>query len=73
MTGDTLCTFVKARPELAARVSVVIVTARNDEKELQRCFASGCDAYVTKPIDGSDLLGKMEILLEEIEARESGI
>lgn len=67
MNGDTICKFVKARPELQ-KTAVVIVTARDDERELQRCFASGCDAYVTKPIDAADLLNKVQILLDEIEA-----
>ncbi len=67
MNGDTICKVIKSRPELA-NVSVVIVTARDDEKELQRCFASGCDAYVTKPIDPADLIQKVQILLDEIEA-----
>ena len=66
MNGDTICKFVKARPELSG-TAVVIVTARDDEKELQRCFASGCDAYVTKPIDTSDLLDKVQILIDEFE------
>jgi two-component system alkaline phosphatase synthesis response regulator PhoP len=66
MNGDTICKFVKARPDLAT-VSVVIVTARDDEKELQRCFQSGCDAYVTKPIDAGDLLNKVQILIDELD------
>jgi two-component system, OmpR family, alkaline phosphatase synthesis response regulator PhoP len=68
MNGDTVCKFVKARPEL--HTSVVMVTGREDEKELQRCFASGCDAYVTKPIDSSDLLNKVQMLLDELELAE---
>jgi CheY-like chemotaxis protein len=66
MNGDTICKFVKTRPDLAS-IFVVIVTGRDDEKELQRCFASGCDAYVTKPIDAADLLEKVQILLDEID------
>ncbi len=66
MNGDTICKFIKARPELS-HTSVVMVTARDDERELQRCFASGCDAYVTKPIDTEDLLNKIQILIDEIE------
>lgn len=66
MNGDTICKFVKGRPDLAGTF-VIIVTARDDEKELQRCFASGCDAYVTKPIDAADLVNKVQILLDEID------
>ena len=66
MNGDTICKFVKSRPDLSG-VQVVIVTARDDEKELQRCFASGCDAYVTKPINTEDLLNKVQILIDEVD------
>ena len=66
MNGDTICKFVKARPELA-NTSVVIVTARDDEKELQRCFQSGCDAYVIKPINRDDLINKVQILIDELD------
>lgn len=66
MNGDTICKFIKARPQLA-NVSVVMVTGQDEEKDLQRCFASGCDAYVTKPIDADDLLNKIQILIDEIE------
>ena len=66
MNGDTICKFVKARAELA-KTFVVIVTARDDEKELQRCFQSGCDAYVTKPINAEDLTNKVQILIDELD------
>jgi CheY-like chemotaxis protein len=66
MNGDTICKFVKARPELS-QTSVVIVTARDDEKELQRCFQSGCDAYVTKPINRENLINKVQILIDELD------
>ena len=66
MNGDTICKFIKARPQLAS-TSVVMVTGQDDEKDLQRCFASGCDAYVTKPIDADDLINKIQILIDEIE------
>ncbi len=62
--GDAVCKWVKSKPELA-EVNIVIVTARNDEGQLQRSFQSGCDAYVTKPIDTADLTSKIDLLLSE--------
>lgn len=62
--GDAVCKWVKSKPELAD-VNIVIVTARNDEAQLQRSFQSGCDAYVTKPIDAEDIKNKVNMLLSE--------
>ena len=62
--GDAVCKWVKSKAELAD-VNIVIVTARNDEAQLQRSFQSGCDAYVNKPIDEQDLQAKVEMLLSE--------
>lgn len=62
--GDAVCKWVKSKPELAD-VNIVIVTARNDDAQLQRSFQSGCDAYVTKPIDAEDIKTKVNMLLSE--------
>lgn len=62
--GDAICKWVKGKDELAD-IAIVIVTARNDQAQLQRSFQSGCDAYVTKPFDRADLQDKIIVLLNE--------
>jgi len=37
-----------------------MTTTVDDVKEVIRCFKKLCDAYLTKPIDLSQLLGQMK-------------
>jgi len=41
---------------------IVMTTALNEIKEVFRSFESLCDAYLVKPIDTADLLGKLRSL-----------
>ena len=62
--GDAVCKWVKSKAELQD-VNIVIVTARNDQAQLQRSFSAGCDAYVTKPFEADDIRSKVSLLLSE--------
>lgn len=64
MNGDAVCNFVKGREELKD-ISVIILTAKDDQSSLQRCFQCGCDAYVTKPISREEFLSKIKFVLDE--------
>ncbi len=64
MNGDAVCNFVKNRKELKD-ISVIILTAKDDPGSLQRCFQSGCDAYVNKPISREEFLSKIKLVLDE--------
>ncbi len=63
MNGDAICKFVKERPDL--RDTVVIIVTAAGEQYLQRCFRSGCDAYLIKPIVESDILEKVKTIFDE--------
>jgi two-component system chemotaxis response regulator CheY len=39
---------------------IIMTTAVNDVKEVAHCFRELCDAYLVKPIDLGELLGKMK-------------
>ncbi|MGM0532023.1 MAG: ATP-binding protein [Bacteroidota bacterium] len=43
----------QARPELP----VIVQTAYYSEEDRKKAIKAGCDAYVTKPIDGDELIG----------------
>ncbi|UCD84385.1 MAG: response regulator [Deltaproteobacteria bacterium] len=64
MNGDAVCNFVKNREELKD-TAVIILTAKDDQNSLQRCFKCGCDAYVTKPITRDEFLDKIKFVLDE--------
>ena len=66
MNGDAVCNFVKNRKELKD-IAVIILTAKDDQSSLQRCFKCGCDAYVTKPISREEFLSKIKFVLDDKE------
>lgn len=64
LNGDILCKYIKGKEELKD-IAVIIVTAKDDPKQIQRCYQSGCDAYVVKPIKEDDIIEKTRIILSE--------
>lgn len=66
MNGDVVCRAIKSVPDLSD-TAVIMVSADDDEKSLQRCYACGADAYVIKPMSRKDMLEKLDLVLEELE------
>lgn len=66
MNGDEVCRFIKKDPRLK-NIPVIIVTAREEEQTMQRCFRCGCDAFVKKPFTAQELLEKLKVVLDEKE------
>lgn len=50
MDGVTLLKQMKASPVLSM-VPVIILSTTDDPREIERCYALGCNVYVTKPVD----------------------
>jgi CheY-like chemotaxis protein len=63
MDGIEACRVMKGDPELKD-IPVVIVTARSEAENVERCLEAGCDDYVFKPIRKLELLDKINRLLE---------
>lgn len=63
MGGIEALRQLKADPELKA-VPVVMVTTRGEEETLFACKEIGCDGYVTKPVQTSELFGVLRELLK---------
>lgn len=62
MSGLEVTEHLKADPKTAA-IRVVIVTASAMQGDEERALATGCDAYVTKPINTRTLPELLERLL----------
>ena len=56
----------------ASQVPVIMLTARGDEHEVLRGFASGADDYVTKPFSTLELKARVRAQLRRAAAHTSG-
>jgi len=57
-TGFEACRELKQREDTRA-IPVILVTTRGEEGNVETGFASGCNDYVTKPINAQELLAKV--------------
>ncbi len=55
MNGDAVCRFVKNSPELK-HIKVVIITSHGTPEDKERAARCGCDYFLTKPVNGKQLL-----------------
>lgn len=62
MDGFETCTALRAQESTAA-TPIIMVTTRGEEANVQRGYEAGCNDYVTKPINGLELLTKVRDLL----------
>lgn len=62
MDGDEVCRRLRTS-ERWKTLPLIMVTAAGKDEEVRRCLAAGCDDYVTKPINRSELLLKVKRLL----------
>ncbi len=60
--GWTVARELKAMPEFA-RVPIIALTAHAIQGDRQIALSAGCDDYMSKPIDFSELLKKMRVHL----------
>lgn len=56
--GIALCAQLRGLPQ-AARVPIVMVTARTETDSVERAFAAGATDYLTKPLNRTDLRGRL--------------
>jgi CheY-like chemotaxis protein len=64
MTGFEACRAMR-REEATKDVPIILVTTRGEPESVQRGYESGCSDYVTKPINGLELLTKVQSCLGE--------
>ena len=63
-TGFEACRELKQREDTKA-IPVILVTTRGEGENVEAGFESGCNDYVTKPIDSVELLAKLRDQLGE--------
>jgi CheY-like chemotaxis protein len=51
--------------EVTRGIPVIMVTTRSEALSLEKGYARGCNDYVTKPVNSSELLAKVRNLLGE--------
>jgi CheY-like chemotaxis protein len=64
MTGVEACRELR-RAESTKEIPIILVTTRGENQNVEAGFASGCSDYVTKPINGPELMTKLRSLLGE--------
>lgn len=62
MDGFEACRELR-RLEPTRDIPVIMVTTRGEAGNVERGFESGCSEYITKPINGPELLAKIRNLL----------
>jgi two-component system, OmpR family, phosphate regulon response regulator PhoB len=62
LSGIELCRRLRSRPE-SRQVPIIMLTARGEEAERVRGFATGADDYVVKPFSVPELLARVSALL----------
>jgi DNA-binding response OmpR family regulator len=62
ITGDKVCMQIKTAPATSG-IPIIMVTTISREEEMERCRRAGCDDYVTKPINYTEMLAKVAQIL----------
>lgn len=64
MNGFEACKKLREHAK-TKEIPVILVTTRGEESYMEAGFQSGCNDYVTKPINGPDLLKLLKSYLNE--------
>jgi len=59
MNGFEACQALRANPA-TSQTPIILVTTRGEAENIEKGFTNGCNDYVTKPINGLELLSKIK-------------
>ena len=62
MGGFEACRLIRGTEETKS-IPIIMVTTRGEMENVENGFSSGCNDYVTKPINGPELMTKLKALL----------
>lgn len=63
MNGFEACRQIREH-EATKYVPIIMVTTKGEEQNVETGFESGCSDYITKPINGAELLAKVRSYLD---------
>jgi DNA-binding response OmpR family regulator len=63
MDGFAACREIRKKAGFE-RIPIVMVTSRGEPANVELGYQSGCNAYLTKPINANELLDMVQIFLE---------
>ncbi len=63
LSGFEVCQTIKGDPATRG-IMVLMVTALNEQGDIERAVAAGCDDFLSKPINKLELLKRVENLLK---------
>ena len=64
MNGFEACKQLKKQDETKT-IPIVMITTRGEEENVETGYESGCDDYITKPLNGLEVLTKVKNYLGE--------
>jgi len=64
MGGFEACEKLRS-VEATRGIPIIMVTTRGEAESIEKGYASGCSDYITKPINGMELLSKLKNYLGE--------
>lgn len=62
MDGFEACRAMRNKAETKS-IPIILVTTRGEAENIEAGYENGCSDYVTKPINGSELLSKIKNIL----------
>ncbi|MBW1811318.1 MAG: response regulator, partial [Deltaproteobacteria bacterium] len=68
MSGSEVCEKVKKDPALQS-IPIIIVASSGRDEDIRAAVKAGCDDYLTKPLDDTTLVTKVEELLGQSDTR----
>jgi DNA-binding response OmpR family regulator len=64
MNGFEACKQLKKQDDTKT-IPIVMITTRGEEENIETGYESGCDDYITKPLNGLEVLTKVKNYLGE--------
>jgi CheY-like chemotaxis protein len=65
INGDAICRFIKNNDELK-HIKIVIITSHGKPEDKERAMRSGCDYFLTKPVNSRQLL---EVISKDLQVK----